>query len=99
MSDRITPEEIDWLLNVGDATVRKMAEEIRDLREALKPFAEAAKYWDDVPGAITHDNVQLWQKGKRVDYLTCGDLRKARNALSEPSVEPPAPSGVEISIK
>lgn len=51
------------------------------LRTALEPFAEAAKHWEDPPGSITHDNVELWQRGKLVDYLTCGDLRKAKVAL------------------
>jgi hypothetical protein len=52
------------------------------MRQALEPFAKAAYRWDDPPGVITHDNVELWQNGKLVDYLTVGDLRRARAALS-----------------
>jgi hypothetical protein len=49
--------------------------------EALNPFADAAARWDDPSGvSFTADNVELWQNGKRVDYLTVGDLRLAREA-------------------
>ena len=51
------------------------------LEAALEPFANAAARYDDVPSAVTHDNVQLWQDGRRIDFLTVGNLRDARLAL------------------
>lgn len=52
------------------------------MREALKPFADAAERWTDIPGVLRYgDSVQLWQNGRRVDYITVGDLRRARSAL------------------
>jgi hypothetical protein len=58
----------------------------RGLREALKPFAERASRYDEIPGLrLTHDDVELWQQNgnadRRVD-ITVGHLRVARAALS-----------------
>lgn len=81
----VEPERIDALARENE----NLRAQIARLREALEPFAEAAKHWEDPLGSITHDNVnvQLWQRGKLVDYLTCGDLRKAKAVLAESSVQ------------
>lgn len=52
------------------------------LVKALRPFAEAAERYNDIPGILrVDDNVELWQDGKRIDFITVGDLRRARAAL------------------
>jgi len=70
----IAPDKIDQACNAYGSTDA--------LRSALAPFAKAAERYDDPPGVVTHDNVELWQDGRRIDFLTVGDLRKARAALS-----------------
>lgn len=48
---------------------------------ALKPFAKYARFYRDDKHSSIHDNVELWQSGKRVT-LTVGDLRAADAAFS-----------------
>lgn len=56
---------------------------IEALREALKPFAEAAERWNDIPGTYhCDDNVELWQDPSWRTKITVGDLRKARDLLN-----------------
>jgi len=50
------------------------------LKEALEPFAKAADNLDD----SDHDPHSLWESPEAM-MLTVGDLRRARQALSEPS--------------
>ncbi len=47
---------------------------------ALKPFADAAADYDEVPGVcLTHGDVEVWQQPNRAGYrLTVDDLRRAR---------------------
>jgi hypothetical protein len=54
------------------------AQQIANLKAALQPFAIAAARYDCEPGAVIHDNVELWQNGARIDFITVGDLRRAR---------------------
>lgn len=55
--------------------------------EALRPFAEQAERFDDIPGVVTtHDNVELWQNGNYLCPITVGDLRRARSVLAALSV-------------
>lgn len=49
--------------------------------KALARFAKAADLWNDPPGVRTHDSFELWQRtGHIVDYISVGDLRRAREA-------------------
>ncbi|MFJ1307923.1 hypothetical protein [Agrobacterium sp. P15N1-A] len=53
---------------------------------ALRPFAEKADRYNEIPGLIRfNDNVELWQvarnRGMEID-ITVGDLRRAREAYS-----------------
>ena len=52
-----------------------------DLRAALQPFADAAKRYNDENGVITMPDFQLWQDGRRIDFITVGDLRRVRAAV------------------
>lgn len=56
------------------------------MREALKPFADAATDYDEIPGVcLTHGDVEVWQQPNRAGYrLTVDDLRRARAALAAP---------------
>lgn len=59
---------------------------ISALKAALKPFADKADAYDDIPGLLRIDeSVELWQisknKGMQVDF-TVADLRRARTALA-----------------
>ncbi len=67
------------------------------LREALKPFADAAESYDPIPGVcLTYGNVELWQQPQRAGYrLTVQNLRDARAALSIQS--PTAQEGVQAA--
>lgn len=49
---------------------------------ALKPFADAAADYDEIPGVcLTHGDVEVWQQPNRAGYrLTVDDLRRARQA-------------------
>lgn len=69
--------ELGW-----DDEHQKQKAEIERLRAALKPFAQEAEHWNDPPGVLTYDNVQLWQDPNYRCALTVGDLRLARKALS-----------------
>ncbi len=66
--------------------------ELAQARKALKPFAEQATVFDDIPGVYRCcDDVELWQKtGWRIP-ITVGQLRRARTALTpqEPQGEKP----------
>ena len=57
------------------------------LVEALKPFADEAGRWDDIPGVVKyHDNVELWQTLRT--KICVGDLRRAKSALaSRPAMD------------
>lgn len=59
--------------------------------EALRPFAEKADRYNEIPGLIRfNDNVELWQvagnRGMEID-ITVGDLRRAREACSALSAQ------------
>lgn len=75
-------------MNALDAQAERYEERIanlrqinEDLRAALEPFAAAAQRYNDVDGVVTMPSVQLWQDGRRIDFITVGDLRRARAAL------------------
>lgn len=53
---------------------RELEARVVDLERALAPFALAADRYVD---PSTSDNVQLWQDGRRIDFITVGDLRRA----------------------
>jgi hypothetical protein len=59
---------------------RELEARVVELERALAPFSMAADRYVDRPGSKTHDNVQLWQDGRRIDFLTVGDLRQAQVA-------------------
>jgi len=66
-----------------DAELERVKREVEEAREALKPFAERAARFDDIPGIYRcNDNVELWQDGNWRCDLTVGDLRKARSAIA-----------------
>ena len=57
---------------------------IARLEEALKPFAEDAALFNDIPGVYRcNDDVELWQKSSLRSPLNVGDLRRARDVLNE----------------
>lgn len=56
---------------------------IAQLESALAPFAAAASRYDPVPDATIGDSVQLWQDGRRVDFINVGHLRAARDVLTK----------------
>lgn len=70
---------------------KKQAERERDearsslgrVVEALKPFANFARHYDDPPGVLTGDSCELWQLGNVRVVLTVGQIRKARSALQQ----------------
>lgn len=58
--------------------------------EALKPFAEFADAWRDIPGVVkTYPDVELWQKPGAVERsgLNVGHLRAAAEAILLLSVQ------------
>jgi len=59
---------------------RDLEARVVELERALAPFSLAAERYVDPLGAVTHDNVQLWQNGRRIDFITVGDLRRAQAA-------------------
>ena len=75
-------EMIDTAYAMSDKL--RAAEAERDkLREALRPFAEHADWFDEIPGAVrTMDDLELWQKPGYHYKITVGDLRRARAALA-----------------
>lgn len=61
------------------------ADEIARAIEALKPFAEFAHSWRDIPGVVkTNPDVELWQKPGAIERsgLNVGHLRAAVDALA-----------------
>lgn len=60
-----------------------LVEERERLEKALKPFAEFAERYNDIPGVVlTSGDCELWQIGRVGDItITVGDLRAARAAL------------------
>lgn len=67
--------------------IEALQRRVEELEAALKPFAERANRYNEVPGIIRFDDsCELWQleknKGMEVD-ITVGDLRRARAALQE----------------
>ncbi|NTG94214.1 hypothetical protein [Rhizobium rhizogenes] len=68
------------------AAAQEPVAENERLRAALRPFADRAGRYDEIPGIIRiGDDVELWQlednKGMRVD-VTVADLRRARAAVA-----------------
>jgi hypothetical protein len=70
-------------------TFKRIEEDEHASVEALRPFAAAADRYD----VTSADNVELWQNGKRVDYITVGDLRKAARALAALQAKPSSVEG------
>lgn len=77
--DRPTHEE-PW--EYWKTEAERLHSELAQVREALRPFAEQATVFDDIPGVYRCcDDVELWQKtGWRIP-ITVGQLRQARAAL------------------
>lgn len=86
---RPMPKPFNLLLDAADrisqqdAELERVRREVEEARAALKPFAERAARFDDIPGIYRcNDNVELWQDGNWRCDLTVGDLRKARSAIA-----------------
>ena len=62
----------------ASAALARAEMRVAELEAALLPFAVAASRYDCGPNAVIHDNVQLWQNGMRIDFITVCDLRRAR---------------------
>lgn len=83
---QLTNEERDLIVSaLRLAASQPDREAIARATDALKPFAEFAYFWRDIPGVVkTHSNVELWQKPGAVERsgLNIGHLRAAAEALS-----------------
>jgi hypothetical protein len=94
-SDRSLPEILRsraWddrqhrkLRELAAGHIEALQRRVEELEAALKPFADRANRYNEVPGIIRFDDsCELWQleknKGMEVD-ITVGDLRRARAAL------------------
>jgi hypothetical protein len=65
-----------------------------EMLTALKPFAEQAEHYDEIPGILlVNDDVEVWQDGNYRCPLNAGDLRRARAAISKAQALPASPTG------
>lgn len=67
--------------------VEPLKERIKELEEALKPFADFRATWQDEEAKDSHGIVNVGRSG--VTYsITMGHLRKAREVLKQPTGSP-----------
>lgn len=66
---------------MSDASQDDLQAELEKLRDALKPFAEAA---DSTDANDDYSSASIWEHPSALD-ITIGDLRRARRALREAS--------------
>ena len=87
----VVPEIIS-VLRAAALALRQASDREARLREALRPFADVARWFDEMPtddgalGAEMNDREPLHFTidGENVQHATLGDLRRARAALATP---------------
>lgn len=70
--------------SAADRECATLSARLAKASEALRPFEEQAKVFDEIPGVYRcHDNVELWQKTDWRIPITVGDIRNARTVRKE----------------
>jgi hypothetical protein len=93
LKDEVSPEGDLYRQCLAALTAGKAAG-VGELVAALKPLADGAARFDEVPGVVRYDDdLEVWQKPSWLCPLTVGDARRARAVLA--LLHRPAPDGEE----